>query len=74
MQNREDRKFWEEKHVPIAMMVVGGYRDSHTGSRKTAPGSKEEAYSCLKSVLVSVAPGSPKDWKDKAVQSWSCLH
>lgn len=54
------------------MMVVGGYRDSHAGSRKTVPGSKEEAYSCLKSVLVSVAPDSPKDWGDKAVQSWPC--
>lgn len=74
MQNGEDRKFGEEKHVPITMMVVGGYRNLHTGSRKTVPGSKEEAFSYLKSVLVSVAPGSPKDWEDKAVQSWSCLH
>lgn len=72
MQDWEDRMFWKEKHVPIAMMVVGGYRDSHAGSRKTVPGSKEEAYSCLKSVLVSVAPDSPKDWGDKAVQSWPC--
>lgn len=74
MQNREDRKFWEKKHVPIAMTDGRGCRDPHTVSRKTVTLSKEEAYSCLKSVLVSVAPDSPRDWKDKAVQSWPCPH